>query len=78
MGAQIRILSSCKAEVTGPAKLHGAKLESLDLRAGATLLIAALAAQGVTEIKSAENIDRGYENIEERLKAVGAKIKRIL
>lgn len=77
MGAQIKILNSRQAEIIGPTPLMGAKIESLDLRAGATLLIAGLIANGTTEIKHAENIDRGYEKIEERLRKIGAKIKRV-
>ncbi len=77
MGAKIELLSSTKAEITGLTPLKSAKIHSLDLRAGATLLIAALIASGTTEILQAENIDRGYEKIEERLKAIGSKIKRV-
>jgi len=77
MGAKVRFLNSQEAEISGPTPLAGAKLESLDLRAGATLLIAGLSAQGKTTIEHAENIDRGYEKIEERLRVVGASIKRV-
>lgn len=77
MGADIKLLNSMEAEISGPTPLKSAKIHSLDLRAGATLLIAALAASGTTEILQAENIDRGYEKIEERLEKIGAKIKRI-
>lgn len=77
MGGNVRFLNPQEAEISGPTPLYGARLESLDLRAGATLLIAGLIAQGRTEIKHAENIDRGYEKIEERLRAVGARIKRV-
>lgn len=78
MGAQIKILGGQKAEIYGPTPLSGAKIESLDLRAGATLIIAALCAKTPSEIKNAENIDRGYEKIEERLKKIGAKIQRVI
>lgn len=78
MGAKIDLIDTKQAEITGPAKLSGIKLDSLDLRAGATLLIAGLVASGTTEINNAENIDRGYEKIEDRLKRIGAKIKRVL
>lgn len=77
MGAKIKILTAKKAEITGPTVLSGAKIESLDLRAGATLLIAALVANTKTEINHAENIDRGYEKIETRLEKIGAKIQRV-
>ena len=77
MGAKVKIIDSHHAEITGPTELHGAKIVSLDLRSGATLLIAGLIAQDKTEIEQAEIIDRGYEKIEERLQKLGAKIKRI-
>lgn len=64
--------------VTGPAQLHNAVLEVSDLRAGATLLISALLADGVSILQGIEHIDRGYERIEERLQKVGADIKRII
>ncbi len=77
MGAKVRLLNNREAEISGPSKLQAAKIESLDLRAGATLIIAALAAEGTSEISEAETIDRGYEKIEERLSKIGAQIKRI-
>lgn len=77
MGAKINILDSHRAEIIGPTKLHGAEIDSLDIRAGATLIIAGLIAKGITQISQAENIDRGYEKIEERLQNLGAKIRRI-
>ncbi len=63
--------------ITGPTKLHNAVLEIDDLRAGATLILAALSAPGQSVIHGVEQVDRGYENIEERLRALGAKIERI-
>ena len=77
MGARINILNKHEAEIIGPTELKGAKIESLDLRAGATLIIAGLTGNGITEIHAAETIDRGYEKIEERLAKVGAKITRV-
>ncbi len=77
MGAKINILNDQEAEIYGPTELSGAKIESLDLRAGATLIIAGLLAHGKTEILGAETIDRGYEKIEERFAKIGAKIQRI-
>ena len=56
--------------------LHGGTVETLDLRAGATLLIAALVASGESILQGAEQIDRGYERIDERLRALGADIRR--
>ena len=58
-------------------QLRGAKMSSPDIRAGIALLIAALSANGVSMISNIEQIDRGYENIEGRLTALGAVIKRI-
>jgi len=77
MGANINILNDREAEIYGPTDLSGAKIESLDLRAGATLIIAGLIARGKTEILGIETIDRGYEKIEERLVKIGAKIQRV-
>lgn len=62
--------------IEGPIKLHNAILNISDLRAGATLVLAALAAEGESVLYGAEHIDRGYERFEERLKKLGAKIKR--
>lgn len=63
-------------KITGPSKLHDAVLEVTDLRAGATLVLGAIIAQGQSIIHGIEHIDRGYEKIEERLKKIGANIKR--
>lgn len=80
MGAQIILCDPHRATVIGLGHripLHGAKLFSPDIRAGVALLIAALAAQGSSEIDNAEQIDRGYEDIEGRLVALGADILRL-
>lgn len=63
--------------ITGPTKLHNAILEMEDLRAGATLVLAALKAEGESSILKVEQIDRGYEKIEERLRGLGARISRV-
>lgn len=78
MGANIEILNKHEALVNGPTSLKGAQIESLDLRAGATLVIAGLAANGKTIIEEAQIVDRGYEKIEERLQKLGAQITREL
>ncbi len=74
MGAEITQCDPHRVLVTGPSALRGQKLSSPDIRAGVALVIAALAAQGQSVIEQAELIDRGYEDIVERLTAVGAKI----
>jgi UDP-N-acetylglucosamine 1-carboxyvinyltransferase len=76
MGAEIEILDPHRAIVKGPTKLTGTTVESIDLRAGATLLIAALVAEGESTLHTAEQIDRGYEKIEERLNLLGADVRR--
>lgn len=77
MGADCRILDPHRALITGPTPLRGAEIAGLDIRAGMTMIIAALAAQGRSVIADAEHIDRGYERIEERLQALGADIQRL-
>ncbi len=64
-------------KITGPTALHNAVLEINDLRAGATLVLAALAAPGESVVHGVEQVDRGYEKIEERLRALGARIRRV-
>jgi UDP-N-acetylglucosamine 1-carboxyvinyltransferase len=76
MGARIVLCDPHRAVVVGPAKLYGETLTSPDIRAGMALLIAALAADGASVIQNIGQIDRGYERIEERLKALGARIER--
>lgn len=76
MGAQANVLDPHRVVITGPTPLKGQEIKSLDLRAGATLIIAGLMAEGETIINDAEIIDRGYEKIEERLVNLGAEIKR--
>lgn len=80
MGAQIILCDPHRAVVIGhnnKFKLKGSKMSSPDIRAGIALLIAALSANGTSMISNIEQIDRGYENIESRLTALGASIKRI-
>ena len=60
-----------------PGRLYGERLESPDIRAGMAMLIAALCAEGVVEIGNIGQIDRGYERIDERLRALGARIERV-
>ena len=77
MGAAITICDPHRALVVGPRRLSGARLESPDIRAGMAMLIAALCADGVTEIGNIRQIDRGYERIDERLRALGARMDRV-
>jgi UDP-N-acetylglucosamine 1-carboxyvinyltransferase len=76
MGADIVLCDPHRAIVTGPRRLHGERLESPDIRAGMAMLIAALCAEGRSEIGNVSQIDRGYERIDERLRALGAQIER--
>jgi UDP-N-acetylglucosamine 1-carboxyvinyltransferase len=77
MGARITLCDPHRAIVSGPSRLHGARLESPDIRAGMAMLIAALAADGTSEIGNVTQIDRGYERIELRLRELGARIDRV-
>lgn len=76
MGAKVTVLNPHQALMRGGANLKGTLMRSYDLRAGASLIIAALAAQGTSIIEQIEQVDRGYEKIEERLQRIGAKIIR--
>jgi UDP-N-acetylglucosamine 1-carboxyvinyltransferase len=77
MGAVVEAVDSHNVVFTGPTALKGDKMESSDIRMGMTLVIAALVAQGESEIEGVEHIDRGYENLEVRLSKLGAEIKRV-
>ena len=76
MGADIRV-SGRTAVVLGVERLHGAVVRCTDLRGGAALCAAALAAEGVTSISDITHIDRGYQSIEDDLAALGADIRRV-
>jgi UDP-N-acetylglucosamine 1-carboxyvinyltransferase len=77
MGAEIYFADPHRAVINGPTQLYGQELTSTDLRGGAALIMAGLLAQGKTVIHNIYQIDRGYEKIEERLKKIGADIKRV-
>lgn len=77
MGAKITLYDPHRVQVVGPTKLHAQKLISYDIRAGMALLVAALCADGESEIGNIYQIYRGYENIDQRLNALGAKIKKL-
>jgi UDP-N-acetylglucosamine 1-carboxyvinyltransferase len=76
MGARIVVCDPHRVVVTGPAKLYGQRMSSPDIRAGMAMLLAALCAEGTSTIGDAAQIDRGYERIDERLRALGAHIER--
>jgi UDP-N-acetylglucosamine 1-carboxyvinyltransferase len=77
MGARIILCDPHRAIVSGPSHLYGARLESPDIRAGMAMLIASLCARGTSTIGNVQQIDRGYERIDERLRALGARIERV-
>jgi UDP-N-acetylglucosamine 1-carboxyvinyltransferase len=77
MGARVIVCDPHRAVVSGPSRLHGERMESPDIRAGMAMLIAALCAEGRSEIGNIRQIDRGYERIDERLRALGARIERV-
>jgi UDP-N-acetylglucosamine 1-carboxyvinyltransferase len=77
MGARVVLCDPHRAVVVGPSQLYGEDLVSPDIRAGMALVIAALCAEGRSTIHNISQIDRGYERIDERLRALGARIKRV-
>ncbi|HEY6058071.1 MAG TPA: UDP-N-acetylglucosamine 1-carboxyvinyltransferase [Candidatus Limnocylindrales bacterium] len=77
MGADVEILDSHHALVRGPTRLRGAEVEIGDLRAGASLILAALAGQGESVIRGAHHVHRGYENIDRKFLDIGASIERL-
>jgi UDP-N-acetylglucosamine 1-carboxyvinyltransferase len=77
MGAQIVQCDPHRIVVNGPSQLRGTRMSSPDIRAGIAMVVAALTAEGTSYIGNAECIDRGYENVEDQLKQLGAKITRI-
>jgi UDP-N-acetylglucosamine 1-carboxyvinyltransferase len=77
MGARIVLCDPHRAVIAGPSALHGDVVESPDIRAGMAMLLAALAAQGSSVIHNIGQIERGYERIDERLRALGAQIERV-
>jgi len=77
MGARIVLCDPHRAIVSGPTRLRGSTVESPDIRAGMAMLLAALCAEGTSVINNAQQIERGYERIESRLGALGARIKRV-
>jgi UDP-N-acetylglucosamine 1-carboxyvinyltransferase len=76
MGARVVLCDPHRAVVSGPCRLHGSELTSPDVRAGMAMVIAALCAEGESTIHNVYQIERGYENLTERLKQLGARISR--
>ena len=77
MGAQIVLCDPHRSIVQGPTKLYAETMESPDIRAGMAMVLAALAANGQSEIRNVGQIDRGYEDIDKKLRALGARIERV-
>ncbi len=77
MGARIILCDPYRCVVQGPTQLYGERLESPDIRAGMALLLAALAAKGTSRIRNINQIDRGYENVDGKLRLLGANIQRV-
>lgn len=77
MGANAEILDPHRVKIIGPTKLHANSITGYDLRMGMTLVIAALVADGQSEINEIHHIDRGYTDLEARLRNIGADIKRV-
>jgi UDP-N-acetylglucosamine 1-carboxyvinyltransferase len=77
MGADITLCDPHRAIISGPSRLRAERVESPDIRAGMAMLIAALCADGTSEIGNIRQIDRGYERIDERLRELGARIERV-
>jgi UDP-N-acetylglucosamine 1-carboxyvinyltransferase len=77
MGARIVLCDPHRAVISGPSRLHASTVVSPDIRAGMGMLLAALAAEGESIIHNISQIDRGYERIDQRLRAIGARIERV-
>jgi UDP-N-acetylglucosamine 1-carboxyvinyltransferase len=75
LGAEI-VSTGSSAIVSGPTRLHGARVRALDVRAGAAVLLAALAATGSTVIDETHHLDRGYERLDEKLQGLGVQLER--
>ena len=76
MGVKVKI-EGRKACIEGIPQLHGAEVKATDLRAGAAMILAALAAEGESVINGVKYIDRGYEDVEHKFNALGAEITRV-
>ena len=77
MGVHVELMNPHQALIIGPQKLKALPISSCDLRAGAAMVIAALIADGETEVSNIYYIDRGYEKLDEKLRSIGADIVRV-
>jgi UDP-N-acetylglucosamine 1-carboxyvinyltransferase len=77
MGAQIVLCDPHRSIVQGPTTLYAETMDSPDIRAGMSMVLAALAANGESVIRNVAQIDRGYEKIDKKLRALGARIERV-
>ena len=77
LGARVRVTGGQTAEIDGPTPLSGGKVRASDLRAGAALIVAGLAATGTTEIEDIYHVDRGYEDVDAKLRSLGARMERV-
>jgi UDP-N-acetylglucosamine 1-carboxyvinyltransferase len=77
MGARIILCDPYRCLVQGPNQLYSENLESPDIRAGMSLLLAALTAKGTSTVRNIRQIERGYENVDNKLRDLGANIKRV-
>jgi UDP-N-acetylglucosamine 1-carboxyvinyltransferase len=77
MGAKIILCDPYRCLIQGPNQLYGEKLESPDIRAGMAMLLAALAAKGKSTIRNIRQIERGYQDVDKKLRALGARIERV-
>jgi len=78
MGAQIVLCDPHRSIVQGPTTLYAERMESPDIRAGMAMVLAALAANGQSELRNVGQIDRGYEDIDKKLRALGARVERVI
>jgi len=77
MGARIILCDPYRCLIQGPNRLYGENLESPDIRAGMSILLAALAAKGQSTIRNVSQIERGYQDVDKKLRALGANIERV-
>ena len=77
MGSHVELMNPHQALIIGPTKLKALPISSCDIRAGAAMVVAALIADGETEVSNIYYIDRGYDNLDVKLRSIGADIERV-